>query len=216
MKQAVRRVAAAEAAERRAAAAVAAYQPAAGEGKIEEGGATKGAALRRALAAVRSQIAALKARSAPRAETIHAPTSVVEIDTEWTRLNREVSEARERQSQLEGKQFQAQLAATLIAGGQGARLVVADPPFLPMRPSAGGRSKIALVGGAAAVVLALVVMLIVAAFDDRLYAVRDVEGVLPDGIVVVIPKMPPRLGPMPDPVPDAVERHQEQEQGKEG
>jgi hypothetical protein len=62
-----------------------------------------------------------------------------------------------------------------------------------MRPSAGGRTKLALVGGAASAVLGLVVMLIVAAFDDRLYGSRDVESVLPDGIVVAIPKVPPRL-----------------------
>lgn len=203
MKQVLRRVSLAETAEKRAASALAAWKPpAAGTAGAEAADASgaRVAALRRALGAVRSQIAAVRSRSAPRVvEAPRAPSSVVEIDTDWTRLNREVSEARERQGQLEGKQFQAQLAATLIAGGQGARLVVADPPFTPMRPSAGGRSKIALVGGAASAMLGLFVMLIVAAFDDRLYGSRDVEGVLPDGIVVVIPKVPPRLV-APEPV----------------
>jgi len=124
-------------------------------------------------------------------------TAAVTIDTDWTRLNRDVSEARERQSNLEAKQFQAQLAATLTAGGQGGQLLIADPPFRPMRPVAGGRLKVALVGGAASVLLALIVIGAFAAFDDRLYAAHDVNGVFGDGIVVVIPKAAPRLAPMP-------------------
>jgi len=202
MKQALRRVTLAEVAEKRAAGALAAWKPPAGAspGEIVDAPGARVAALRRALGAVRSQIASVRSRGAPRAVAPSAPSSAVEIDTDWTRLNREVSEARERQGQLEAKQFQAQLAATLIAGGQGGRLVVADPPFVPMRPSAGGRSKIALVGGAASAMLGLLVMLIVAAFDDRLYGSRDVESVLPDGIVVVIPKVPPQLAAAPEPV----------------
>jgi protein tyrosine kinase modulator len=207
MKQALRRVAAAEASERRAAAALAAPRPAPGGETPAAAGedpstAARAAALRRALAAVRSQIASVKGRSAPRAETPQAPNVAVAVDTEWTRLNRDVSEARERQRSLESKQFQAQLAATLTAGGQGGQLVVVDPAFRPMRPVAGGRAKIALIGGAASVLLALLVIAAFAAFDDRLYAAQDVEGVLDDGIVVVIPKAIPRLPPMTAPEPE--------------
>jgi len=204
VKQAMRRVANAEVAERRAAAAIAAWKPSATPEAPatapDEGGAGRVAALRHALAAVRQQIASVKNRAAPRAETPHAPDQQVQVDTEWTRLNRDVSEARERQGQLESKQFQAQLAATLAAGGQGGQLVIVDPAFRPMRPVAGGRLKIALVGGAASIALALLVIFGVASFDDRLYAAHDVEGVLDDGVVVIIPKVPPRLqAPEPEP-----------------
>jgi uncharacterized protein involved in exopolysaccharide biosynthesis len=228
MKQAIRRVTAAEAGERRAAAALAAAKPGpAGEGgataAFEEVGGGRVAALRHALAAVRQQIAVMKSRSAPRAELPHATNAVVAIDTEWTRLNREVSEARERQSQLESRQFQAQLAATLMAAGQGGQLTIADPAFRPMGPVAGGRFKIAMVGGAASALLGLVVVLVIAMFDDRLYGPHDVEGVLPDGIVVVIPKVAPRLPPMePEPAAgsgagaQAAAQAQAQAQGKEG
>jgi len=204
MKQAIRRVARAEAAERSAATAVASVRPA-GDGStptIEDPAGGRGAALRRALAAVRQQIAIVKSRSAPRAEAQHPPTTVVAIDTEWTHLSRDVAEARERQSQLEAKQFQAQLVATLTAGGQGGQLVIADPAYRPMGPISGGRFKLALVGGAGSAVLALIVVLVVAMFDDRLYGAHDVESVLPDGIVVVIPKVLPRLA-APEPEPAA-------------
>jgi len=198
VKQAQRRLAAAEAAERRAAAAITAWRPPA-PSAIDTGGAdepnnARVNALRHALAAVRQQIAALKGRTAPRAELPKAAGSVVAIDTDWTRLNREVTEARDRQNQLEGRQFQAQLAATLTAAGQGGALMVIDPPFRPMRPSAGGRLKIALVGAAASLLLALLAMAGLAAFDDRLYAARDIEAVMGDGFVVVIPT-PHRLAP---------------------
>jgi hypothetical protein len=203
MKQAIRRVATAEAAERRAASAVASWRPPApGEATapvVEDPSAGRTAALRHALGAVRQQISALKSRSAPRGEIPKAPSSVVDIDTEWTHLNRVVSEARERQNQLEAKQFQAQLAATLMAGGQGSQLVVADPPFRPVGPITGGRFKIAMVGGAASAMLAFLVIVVIALFDDRLYGSHDVESVLPDGIVVVIPKVPPLLTAAPAP-----------------
>jgi succinoglycan biosynthesis transport protein ExoP len=223
MKQAQRRLAAAEATEKRAAAALAAWHPPTrnepSATPVVEDGSGRTAALRRALAAVRSQIAAMKSRSAPRVEPARPANMLVEIDTEWTRLNRDVSEARERQSQLEAKQFQAQLAATLISAGQGGQLVVADPPFRPMKPIAGGRSKIAMVGGAGSVMLGLVVVMIVAMFDDRLYGSHDVESVLPDGIVVVIPKVAPQLPPM-EPEPAAAAQAQAQPpaqaQAKEG
>ncbi|HEY7376990.1 MAG TPA: hypothetical protein VIF57_32825, partial [Polyangia bacterium] len=205
VKQAMRRLANAEVAERRAAAALTAWKPAAGSdapvAAADDAGAQgRVAALRHALAAVRQQIASVKGRAAPRPETARAPDQQVQVDTEWTRLNRDVSEARERQGQLESKQFQAQLAATLTAGGQGGQLVIVDPAFRPMRPVAGGRLKIALVGGAASLALALLVIFGVASFDDRLYAAHDVEGVLDDGVVVIIPKVPPRLqAPEPEP-----------------
>jgi uncharacterized protein involved in exopolysaccharide biosynthesis len=118
----------------------------------------------------------------------------VAIETDWTRLNREVAEARERQTQLEGKQFQAQLASTLAAEGQGGKLVIADPPFKPLRPVAGERFKVGLVGLGGSLLLGFLVIAAMAAFDDRLYGPRDVESVLDPGIIVVIPKpVRPRL-----------------------
>jgi hypothetical protein len=200
VRRALRRVSDAEAAMRRAEAAVAAWVPPAATAEappvLDDGDNTKArvTALRSALSAVRSQISAARGRSTPKAETDRPVSSVVAIETEWTKLNREVAEARERQTQLEGKQFQAQLAATLAAEGQGGRLVIADPPFKPLRPVAGERFKVGLVGLGGSVVLGLLVIALLAAFDDRLYGPRDIEGVLDPGIIVVIPKpVRPRL-----------------------
>ena len=133
----------AETAQRQAERAAASWRPPApSDGRPPARGRSRtarAAALRRALAAVRQQIAVTRGRSQPRVELPKTSSSVVTIDTDWTRLNRDVSEARERQSQLEAKQFQAELAATLTAAGQGGQLVVVDPPFRP-EPSDRGRA----------------------------------------------------------------------------
>jgi hypothetical protein len=194
VKQALRRLTLAEAAQRRVEAAIAAWKPpapAAGASPVtdaptsEEG--ARVAALRRALGVIRQQIGAIKSRGTPRVEVPKAVSSVVAIETEWARLNRDVSEARERQSQLESKQFQAEIALTLADAGRAGQFVIADPPFKPMRPIAGSRFKVAAAGVAGSLFLALLTIGLAAAVDDRLYALRDVESMIDDGIVVAIP-----------------------------
>ncbi len=162
--------------------------PAAAPAEGDDGGGRVGA-LRRALAAVRSQIGAVRGRAAtPRADVPRDGHSMVAIDTQWTSLMRTVGEARDRQNQIEAKQFQADLLATLVSGGQAGRLIIADPPFRPTRPIAGGRFKIALVGGLASLGLGVLAILAMAAFDDRLYGARDVERLMTTAIVVAVPR----------------------------
>jgi hypothetical protein len=201
VKAALRHVAIAEAALHRAEAAVEADRAAAAKAPPppppntdEDSPSSRTSALKRALAAVRGEIAAVKSRAVPRIEVPEKVSSVVAIDTEWTRLNRDVSEARERQINLEGKQFQAELMATLASGGYGGRLIVIDPPFRPVRPITGGRLKIASVGLAASIMLSLLTIVLFAAFDDRLYGERDLQRLVKDGIVVAIPKLTGKSG----------------------
>ena len=197
VKAAMRRLAEAEAGLRRAYAALKAAPrlPVAATPTGDDPGPNpRIAAQRRALGAIRSQIAALRGRSAPRADIPRGAPAVVAIDTEWTLLMREVSEARERQDKLESKQFQAQLAATLASGGHASRFVIADAPFRPMRPVAGGKFKIFLFGGIGSVLLAALALAVAASLDDRLYGARDVQGLVGDGIVVVIPRLPSKQG----------------------
>lgn len=147
------------------------------------------ASLQRALAAVRAQIAAIRARSAPRREVERDLKTSVAVDTEWTELARAASEARERQQQLETRQFQAQLTATLVAANQAGGLTVVDPPYRPMKPITGGRSKVAIGGGLGSLVLALAVMLLAAKFDRRIYAAEDIARVYPVDILVEVPRL---------------------------
>jgi len=197
VKSAQRRVIDAEADVRRAIAATAAAlhpAPAAGGGAATDedpNGTSRVASLRRALGSVRTQIATIRSRSVPKA-TPPPKTSqgVVAVDTEWTRLFREVSEARERQSQLESRQFQAGLVATLASSGEAGRLVVIDPAFKPTRPVAGRRVTTALLGGAASLILAMLVMIALAFLDERLYSAADVRRVIGDQFVILVPSLP--------------------------
>jgi hypothetical protein len=203
VKAAIRHVAVAEAALHRAEAGVeadrAGQQPATSPTTVVDEGqdTARTAALKHALSAIRSQIASVKSRTVVVRDvptTEGGSQSPVATDIEWTRLNRDVAEARERQVQLQGKQFQAELMATLAGGGQGGRLVVIDPPFRPVRPITGGRFKIAGAGLAASIVLSLLTIVLFAAFDDRLYGDRDIHRIVKDGIIVVIPKLTGKSG----------------------
>jgi hypothetical protein len=194
VKAAIRRLSSAESALARAESATLAPRPLtptgapAGAPPATYDGANRVAALRRALAAVRTQVGAVRNRAAPRAEVPRETHSMVAIDTQWTGLMRAANEARERQNQLQAKQFQADLLATLVGGGQAGRIVVADPPFRPSSPIAGSHFKIALVGGVASVALAILAVLVMAMFDDRLYGARDIERLLTTAIVVAVPR----------------------------
>ncbi|MES1208532.1 MAG: hypothetical protein ABUS79_21545, partial [Pseudomonadota bacterium] len=206
VKMAMRRVAMAELAVRHAEAATAASRrmpaattPSTGSSASASADAVRIGALRRALAAVHQQIAAAHGRSTPRAEMPKSSGSMVAIDTEWTRLNRDVVEASERQTQLQTRQFQAELTLMLTQAGEGPRLVVADRPFRPTGPIAGGRFKITLAGLAGSILLTLLAMGVSSAFDDHLYAPSDLARVMVDDcIVVVIPNTPPQLPPKSD------------------
>jgi uncharacterized protein involved in exopolysaccharide biosynthesis len=166
-----------------------------GAAKDDASAQSRTAALRRALAAVRSQIAAASSRRAPRPDHSQNAQAMINVDTDWTRLARATDEARERQQQLEAKQFQAQLTATLVAAGQAGGFTVTDPPFRPTRPVSGGRSKIVLAGGGSSLLLAILAMFIVGSLDTRLYDSRDISQVVDADIeVLVIPKLTGKVG----------------------
>jgi uncharacterized protein involved in exopolysaccharide biosynthesis len=174
------------------AAASAATSSTASSGDVaaaSDGGGGSIAGLQRALAAVRAQIGAVRARSAPRKEVERDLKTSVAVDTEWAELARAATEARERQQQLETRQFQAQLTATLVAANQAGGLQVIDPPFRPMKPITGGRSKVAIGGGLGSLVLALGVMVLAAKFDRRIYGAEDIARVYPVDILVEVPRL---------------------------
>jgi uncharacterized protein involved in exopolysaccharide biosynthesis len=114
---------------------------------------------------------------------------IVALETEWTRLNREVTEAREREQQLQDKQFKASMQESAAASGRNAQMVVVDPAYKPTHPARPSRSLIAGAGVLVAIGLAMALALGCALLDDRLYDRVDVErlgfvsllGVVPHG-----------------------------------
>jgi hypothetical protein len=114
------------------------------------------------------------ALGAPAART----DTLVELETEWLKLTRAVTEARQRLDQIESQLFRADIQVNSEAGGHGVQVSVIDPAFLPERPVPPGRTTLGLIFLAASFVLGTVLALIRAAFDDRLFDARDAGSVL--------------------------------------
>ncbi len=115
-----------------------------------------------------------KAQEGP-AEVSSGAQWIVALETEWTRLNREVSEARERNVQLQDKQFKATMAESAAASGRNAQMVIIDPAYKPTHPAKLGRSVIVGVGMAASFAIMLFMLIGMALLDDRIYDRVDIE-----------------------------------------
>jgi uncharacterized protein involved in exopolysaccharide biosynthesis len=113
---------------------------------------------------------------------------VVALETDWTRLNREVQEARERNQQLQTKQFNASMAESAAASGRNAQMVIVDPAYKPTHPAKPSRSVIAAVGVLVSIGLALALALGFALLDDRLYDRVDVERLELVPLLGVVPR----------------------------
>lgn len=129
-----------------------------------------------------------RAQAAP-ARAPAAATQVnglVELETDWLKLTRAVTEARQRQDQLEGQLFRADIQASSATGGHGVQVNVIDPAFLPQTPLPPGRVTLALIFMAASLLLGCLAALLFAAFDDRVFTERELGSVAE--VLVHVPK----------------------------
>jgi uncharacterized protein involved in exopolysaccharide biosynthesis len=182
------RVQAAEAAVARADAAISAAVPL----PSAPAGASEKEALEAQLRKIEVEIALLRAADPKKAATKRAepdaPSNrIVALETDWTRLTRDVGEARLRNEQLEANYFKAQIAASSEFGGFASQLTIIDPAYKPVRPFTPGRSR--YVGAILAVgaVLGTVVAALFALLDDRIYTAGDVRLV---PVLAVVPRAP--------------------------
>jgi polysaccharide biosynthesis transport protein len=155
------------------------------EGYIDRG------ALENQLKRINDEIVELKRRKANASATA-APTpvatSVVALEMDWVRLNREAVEARERVQSMQEEQRKAAPAQSAAATAKRMQMVVIDPAFVPTHVSPPGRTTVLAAGLSATAVLALFVMLALALLDDRIYDRHDIErlGMLP--LIGVVPR----------------------------
>jgi capsular polysaccharide biosynthesis protein len=98
---------------------------------------------------------------------------VVVLETLWSRLTRGVTEARQRQDQVEAHLFRADILASSASSGHGLQMTVIDPAYFPARAVPPGRTTIAAVCLALSLVLGVLGALLRAIFDDRIYDRRD-------------------------------------------
>jgi capsular polysaccharide biosynthesis protein len=113
--------------------------------------------------------------------------ALVDLETNWLKLTRAVSEARQRLDQIEAQLFRADIQASTESGGHAVQVTVIDPAFLPQRPLPPGQLTLALIFLAASLVLGAVLALVRAVFDERLFSARDAASVTE--VLVEVPRM---------------------------
>lgn len=122
------------------------------------------------------------------------PNGLVALETDWARINREVSEARERAQVLESRRFAAQIAAASEVQGQATRLRVIDPATVPSRPIGAGRRALIAISAMAVAAIGLIIAFLLAWLDDRVYKDSDIERLVVVPFLVYVPAKMPRTG----------------------
>jgi uncharacterized protein involved in exopolysaccharide biosynthesis len=121
-----------------------------------------------------------------------APTDatnwVVELETKYADLRRQLNEQRERVGSLADSVFRAQIDASQKSAEQGGRLSVIDPAFKPVRPSGPGKTIFLLAGMVLFLALGGTLAIGLAILDDRLYRRDDIDS-LGIPVLAVIPAL---------------------------
>jgi uncharacterized protein involved in exopolysaccharide biosynthesis len=126
--------------------------------------------------------------AARRAAVSPAPSEdVVGLETEWAKLTREVTTARQRLDQVEAELFKADVVAASERAGRAVQISVIDPAFLPQRPIGPAPTVITAVFLAIALAVGLLVAGVSAVLDDRVYGVADLAP--PIALLAEVPKL---------------------------
>ena len=117
---------------------------------------------------------------------------IVDLETEWASLNRELQEVRARYEQIQARFFRASIVASVEASGQASQMVIVDPAYLPQRPTKRGAKRTGLVGSLVMLLLGFGVAFALGTLDSRVYNEQDIRRLKLGPIVHVIPKDPGR------------------------
>lgn len=188
----------AAAADAHAASQVAAARAAADEPAPKN--AADEAALRQQLADLHAQMAHRRASlrgDAVDASSVAVPGeqhgSAVALEVEFQRLEREVTEVRDRQRQLDERLFKASITANSVMNDRNIQVSVLDPAYLPSTPVSKPRSLMLGASLVLSLILATLTAFLSAKLDDKIYDRVDLEklDILP--VVGVIPRsLPPK------------------------
>ena len=168
-------------------ASLAAAQQKAAAKQEDEGYIDRGA-LENQLKRINDEIAEYKRHQAERsAQPTPVASSVVALEAEWTRLQREMNDARERLAVAQESEDKAPAPESAAAIARSSPLVVIDPAYVPGHEEWPARSFLIATGVAASLVLGLLLALVLALLDDRVYDRVDIERIgLP--LLSVVPR----------------------------
>ena len=143
-------------------------------------------ALQRELAKVEREIAAYRSRQGGNAPKSSVADDVVNLETEWARVERVVEETRERVSSLESRVFTADITAS-SEFAEAAQLSVIDEAYLPHTPAGKPRKLLVMAGGLLFAGLGVALALGLALIDDRIYRRYDLQRIGVAPVLVVVP-----------------------------
>lgn len=112
--------------------------------------------------------------------------NLVDLETQWLKLTRSVTEARQRTDQIESQLFRADIEVSSERGGHAVQVSVIDPAFLPQSPLPPGKTTLALLFLLASSSIGFLAMLVWAAFSQRVFVARDLAAV--GDVLVEVPK----------------------------
>ncbi len=122
---------------------------------------------------------------------------VVQLETQYSDLKRDVTEQRERVESLAESMFRAQMDANQKLAEAGGRLSIVDPAFKPVKPTGPGKTIFLIAGMVLFLTLGLGLAVGLAVIDDRLYRRIDLDqlgitvlGVIPPAIATPAKKRP--------------------------
>jgi protein tyrosine kinase modulator len=112
-----------------------------------------------------------------------------ETEQELTGISRGYEESKTNYNSLLQKQMQSQLATSLERRQQGEQFRILDPPSLPDKPSSPNHVWFSMGGLIVGLCLGLGLAAILELTDARVRQEKDLEGIVPVGVLVEIPRL---------------------------
>lgn len=119
-----------------------------------------------------------------------APSGAVAVETEWQRLVRDVSEARNHKEDVAAKRARAELEASATATSGAMIMTVIDPAYRPTRPLKPNRTVLASMTLALSALLGILWAFARVVLDDTIFDATDVEAKGGPEVLVAIPREP--------------------------
>jgi uncharacterized protein involved in exopolysaccharide biosynthesis len=113
-------------------------------------------------------------------------SNVVALETEWVKLTRQTTEARQHQDQVEAALFKVKGAADSEQEARRVQVTLIDPAFMPQTAMPPGRAMVGALFGGASLLLAIGLAAMKALLDNRVYTGRDLGALAP--ILVLVPR----------------------------
>ncbi|HEV3190945.1 MAG TPA: hypothetical protein VGY54_10635 [Polyangiaceae bacterium] len=104
---------------------------------------------------------------------------IVALETDWVKLTRGATEARQHQDQVEAALFKAKSAANSEKKDYGVQVTMIDPAFLPQTAVPPGRTVIVALFAGVSLLLAAAAAVLKALLNDRVYEGRDIAQFAP-------------------------------------